>query len=354
LIVFFAGLLAVLAGSRAGIAGMSLNNALSITSLLNWAVRNGAETESLMNSVERVLFISSQTPNEASTSSAALQVAPLSSNWPSRGEIVFEDVWMSYRDGFDAVLKGVNLRIRPGERIGIVGRSGSGKSSLFRALLRLTELNDAEAMATGRISIDGENIRALELDRLRSAISVIPQDPVLFSGSLRFNLDPFNAHEDAVLWQALQRANLAAYIRSLPDGLSTRVAEGGENFSAGQRQLLCLARALVRKSRILLFDEATSSVDVETDALIQTAIRSVFQDTAATVLTIAHRLDTILDADRILVMEDGRVAEFDSPMNLLRNSSSVFAQLVAIERAQKINRVNLVNANTSTSTSLLL
>ncbi|KAJ1437218.1 hypothetical protein B484DRAFT_416639 [Ochromonadaceae sp. CCMP2298] len=402
-IVLFSSLLAVATRSRAGPAGLSLNNALGVTGLLNWAVRNAAETEALMNSVERVTYTIEQTPQEAlqyvksidafpeipgfpglsgfkvsaysepefpdsvfpavpldashhsalpmymgsatstitstSTSASTSDVNAsdatsstsdrdlLSGGWPWRGGITFEDVHMRYREDFEPVLRGVQVSIQPGERVGIVGRTGSGKSSLFRALLRLTEVD------SGRISIDGVDVGLIGLDALRSSLSVIPQDPVLFSGSIRFNLDPFRTHSDAELWAALHKSNLHRTVMSLPGGLGYEVTEGGDNFSAGQKQLLCLARALVRKSKLLLLDEATSSVDYLTDALIQQTIRSEFGD-GTTVLTIAHRLDTIMDADKILVMDAGKLGEMCTPAELLANPQSLFSQLVAAEQKQ--------------------
>jgi len=186
------------------------------------------------------------------------------------------------------------------------------------------------------VTIDGVNIANIGLDALRSSISVIPQDPVLFSGSIRMNLDPFNVHTDEALWAALQKAKLGVTVMNLPGGLSYEVTEGGDNFSLGQRQLLCLARALVRKSRILLLDEATSSVDYSTDALIQETIRNEFGDGATTVLTIAHRLETIMDADKILVMDAGVVGEYASPAELLSDPNSLFSELVAAEQRQRV------------------
>jgi ABC-type multidrug transport system fused ATPase/permease subunit len=347
-VVFFSALLAVISGSRAGAAGLSLNNALSVTSLLNWAVRNGAETESLMNSVERVFYTTTQTPSEAPSvvdninsdaykymlgKSNSNMILPssdaelLASGWPWKGGVTFTDVQMRYRSDFEPVLRGVDLHIAPGDSVGIVGRTGSGKSSLFRCLLRLTELE------SGSICIDGVDISAIGLQALRSSISIIPQDPELFSGSIRLNLDPFSQYNDEALWTVLKKSKLDKLVASLPEGLDFVVSEGGENFSIGQRQLLCLARALIRKSKLLLLDEATSSVDFETDAFIQKTIREEFKD--CTVLTIAHRLDTIMDADKILVMEGGYVGEYNSPSFLLSQERSLFTQLVKADRQEK-------------------
>eukprot|EP00981_Chlorochromonas_danica_P011662 scaffold4203_cov166-Ochromonas_danica.AAC.8 len=337
-VVLFAAVLAVLTGSRAGSTGLSLTNAMTITTLLNWAVRNAAETESLMNSVERVYFVANDTPQEEekeertpdqSVQNKHKDEELVKSGWPWKGELVFQDVVMRYREDFDPVLCGISLKVSPGERLGIVGRTGSGKSSLFRALLRLSEVED------GAILVDGVDIKTVGMHTLRSSISIIPQDPVLFTGSVRTNLDPFGVYSEEVLWTALRKAHLETFVRSLPDQLDFQVSEGGENFSQGQRQLLCLARALVRRSRILLLDEATSSVDFETDRVIQETIRSEFSDQGATVLTIAHRLRTIMDADKIVVMSNGQVREFAPPWKLLQNPDSLFSQLVSAEKREE-------------------
>lgn len=339
-VVLAAAALTITSSSRAGAAGISLNNALTVTSLLNWAVRNVADTESMMNSVERVLYISKNTRSEqpainenfnssvfVSTDSLSIRQQHLPSNdselvqagWPWQGGLMFSGVKLRYREDMDQVLKNLTLSIHPGERIGVVGRTGSGKSSIFRALLRLTEPD------SGKIYLDGVDISVVGLDVLRSGVSIIPQDPVLFSASIRANLDPFSRLSDRELWNALKKVNLMETVSSLPGGLSFVVAEGGENFSSGQRQLICLARALVRRSKLLLLDEATSSIDYDTDILIQKTIRTEFKD--CTVLTIAHRLSNILDSDRVLVMDSGEVAEFDTPQNLLKTPTSLLFRL---------------------------
>ena len=195
-------------------------------------------------------------------------------------------------------------------------RTGAGKSSLTLALFRIIE------SAGGSITIDGENIALMGLQRLRSRLTIIPQDPVLFTGSLRMNLDPFEEYGDRDIWRALEQAHLKSYVSNLPNGLRHEVTEGGDNLSVGQRQLVCLARALLRKTKVLVLDEATAAVDLETDDLIQATIRKEFAD--CTVLTIAHRLNTIMDSSRIMVLDAGKVVEFDSPENLLRKTDSIF------------------------------
>jgi len=290
----------------------------------------------MMTSVERVLYTTESTPSESPNflnytisnviKNSGLPVMPgndtqlLSSGWPWKGGIILNGLKMRYRSDFDQVLKGVSLNINPGEHIGIIGRTGSGKSSIYRALLRLTEPEN------GKIFIDGVDISRIGLDALRSGISIIPQDPVLFSGSIRSNLDPFSKLPDFDLWMALKKVNLHDTVSHLPGGLSYMISESGENFSIGQRQLICLARALLRRSKLLLLDEATSSVDFETDNLIQKTIKEEFK--SSTILIIAHRLNNVLDSDRILVMDSGRVVEFDTPQNQLKNPNSILNKLL--------------------------
>uniref|UniRef100_T1GTR9 ABC transporter domain-containing protein n=1 Tax=Megaselia scalaris TaxID=36166 RepID=T1GTR9_MEGSC len=212
--------------------------------------------------------------------------------------------------------RGINFKVNGGEKIGIVGRTGAGKSSLTLALFRIIEA------AGGKITIDGIDISILGLHALRSRLTIIPQDPVLFSGSLRRNLDPFETKKDEEIWKALELAHLKTFAKTLTAGLNHEISEGGENLSVGQRQLVCLARALLRKTKVLILDEATAAIDLETDELIQNTIRTEFKD--CTVLTIAHRLNTIMDSDRVIVLDKGEISEYASPSDLLNNEDSIF------------------------------
>ena len=238
-----------------------------------------------------------------------------SRKWPERGEIQFRDVSLVYYFGGPMVLKGLSFTVNPSEKVAIAGRTGAGKSSIVAALFRMPE-------STGEIIIDDVNINSIYIQSSRQAISVITQDPILFTGSMRMNFDPFEEYGDMELWDALEETSLKAMVKKLPWQLSEQVKEGGANFSVGERQLLCLARALLKKSRIIVMDEATANVDYKTDQLIQETIRTKFKD--CTVITIAHRLNTIIDYDRVLVLDDGRVIEFHKPENLLEIESGLF------------------------------
>lgn len=297
-----------------GDAGLILSQSLLLIGLFQYCIRMSSELENQMTSAERVLEYS-KLPSEAELKKLDGSV---DTKWPKQGSIQFKGVWLRYSPDADPVLKDLNIHIRAGEKVGIVGRTGAGKSSLISVLFRLVE-------PTGTIKIDGVDIQSLGLHDLRQKISIIPQDPSLFSGSVRMNLDPFQEYADQDIWAALEEAHLSPAIHSL-NGLDAHVTEGGSNLSVGQRQLLCMARALLKKNKILVMDEATANVDQETDEVIQRTIKTTFRDN--TVLTIAHRLNTIIDMDRVMVMDAGRVVEFDVPYLLLRDVTGVFYSMV--------------------------
>ncbi|KAF2769287.1 putative ABC transporter [Teratosphaeria nubilosa] len=310
LLVFVVGILIVT--SRFSInpstGGLVMSYILTIVQMIQFTVRQLAEVENNMNSTERLHYYGTQLEEEA-----PLHLGDVRPSWPEKGEIVFENVQMRYREGLPLVLKGLSMHVQGGERIGVVGRTGAGKSSIMSTVFRLVELSG------GSITIDGVNIATVGLHDLRSRLAIIPQDPTLFRGTIRSNLDPFDEHTDLELWNALRQADLVGAEQELGDEggrihLDTAVEDEGLNFSLGQRQLLALARALVRGSQIIVCDEATSSVDFETDQKIQRTIVRGFK--GKTLLCIAHRLKTIIGYDRILVMDQGNVAELDSPINL--------------------------------------
>ncbi|KAJ5681964.1 uncharacterized protein N7477_001904 [Penicillium maclennaniae] len=339
-LVFVTGVLVVTSRFNVSpsISGLVLSYILSIAQMLQFTVRQFAEVENDMNATERVHYYGTELEEEA-----PLQGVEVSPSWPEKGRIVFQDAQMRYRDGLPLVLKGLSMDVKGGERIGIVGRTGAGKSSIMSALFRLTELSG------GSIHIDDLNISTVGLQDLRSRLAIIPQDPALFKGTIRTNLDPFNEHSDLELWSALRRAYLIGEDTAGPDTeglpsipgtgtttpatdsdakprnrltLESPVDEEGLNFSLGQRQLMALARALVRDARIIVCDEATSSVDFETDQKIQRTMAQGFQ--GKTLLCIAHRLRTIIHYDRICVMDQGQIAEMDSPINLWNKTDGIF------------------------------
>ncbi|XP_033736227.1 multidrug resistance-associated protein 7-like [Pecten maximus] len=307
-------------GIDPGVVGLAISYILSFSGLLNGIVNCVTETEKQMVSVERVHEYIEDTPSEK------WEGLQSSSAWPAAGVISYSDVYMKYREGLPNVLKGLTFSTRSAEKVGIVGRTGSGKSSLFQTLFRTAEIS------SGDITIDGVNIQQLDLKDVRRHLAVIPQDPFLFSGTVRENLDPTSSYSDEELWGVLDRCHLRVPVDRF-GGLEGEVGEKGRHFSVGQKQLMCLARALLTKAKVLCIDEATASVDLETDKLIQETIRKEFVN--STVLTIAHRINTIMDSDRVLVMDQGQVAELDSPENLLKNPQSEFYQLVHGKRSEK-------------------
>ncbi|XP_014906070.1 ATP-binding cassette sub-family C member 4 isoform X2 [Poecilia latipinna] len=333
----------------AGSVGLALSYAVTLMGMFQWGVRQSAEVENMMTSVERVMEyteLESEAPWETKK-----RPPP---GWPSKGLVTFDTVSFSYSDDGPRVLHGLQAMFRPQEKVGIVGRTGAGKSSLVSALFRLAE-------PQGKIYIDGVVTSDLGLHDLRQKMSIIPQDPVLFTGSMRKNLDPFNQHSDEELWNALREVQLKSVVEELPGKLETVLAESGSNFSVGQRQLVCLARAILRRNRILIIDEATANVDPRTDELIQKTIRDKFRE--CTVLTIAHRLNTIIDSDRILVLDAGQIHAYDEPHVLLQDTEGIFYKMVQqtgkqeaaalLEAAKRAydsrSRSSMVNGHTDTA-----
>uniref|UniRef100_A0A8C4GV60 ATP-binding cassette, sub-family C (CFTR/MRP), member 9 n=1 Tax=Dicentrarchus labrax TaxID=13489 RepID=A0A8C4GV60_DICLA len=302
---------------RGGLVGLGLTYALTVTNYLNWVVRNLADLEVQMAAVKKVnSFLGTESENYEGSMGAS----QVPENWPQEGEIKIQDLCVRYDPMLKPVLKHVNAYIEPGQKVGICGRTGSGKSSLSLAFFNMVDIFE------GKIVIDGIDICKLPLQTLRSRLSIILQDPVLFSGSIRFNLDPERTCTDDRLWEALEIAQLKNMVKALPGGLDAVVTEGGENFSVGQRQLFCLARAFVRKSSILIMDEATASIDMATENILQKVVMTAFAD--RTVVTIAHHVSSILEAEQVLVFSSGILVESDSGPNLLAQEESLFSVLV--------------------------
>jgi ABC-type multidrug transport system fused ATPase/permease subunit len=332
-LVFTTGILVVTSrfSVSPSIGGLVLSYILSVVQMIQFTVRQLAEVENGMNAVERIQYYGTKLEEEA-----PLHTIDVRPSWPEKGEIIFDNVEMCYRKGLPLVLQGLSMHIKGGERIGIVGRTGAGKSSIMSTLFRLVEIS------SGHITIDGIDISTMGLHDLRTKLAIIPQDPTLFRGTVRSNLDPFNEHTDLELWSALRQADLVAdhqgpgatatansssdAVSPVRDpsriGLDSVVEEDGLNFSLGQRQLMALARALVRGSQIIVCDEATSSVDMETDDKIQATIATGFR--GKTLLCIAHRLRTIIGYDRICVMDKGQIAEMDTPLELWKKEDGIF------------------------------
>ena len=311
ILVFVTGILVVTSRFNVSpsIAGLVLSYILAIVQMIQFTVRQLAEVENGMNATERLNYYGTELEEEA-----PLHTIEVRKSWPESGEIVFNNVQMRYRANLPLVLNNLSMHVKGGERIGIVGRTGAGKSSIMSTLFRLVELSG------GSITIDGLDISTIGLHDLRSRLAIIPQDPTLFKGTIRSNLDPFSEHTDLELWSALRQSDLVSEDASLDDSSPGRihldgiVEDEGLNFSLGQRQLMALARALVRGSQIIVCDEATSSVDMETDERIQKTIATGFK--GKTLLCIAHRLKTIINYDRICVMDQGTIAELDTPYAL--------------------------------------
>ncbi|XP_076227568.1 putative multidrug resistance-associated protein lethal(2)03659 isoform X2 [Nomia melanderi] len=316
----------------AGDIGLVITQITSIIGILQWGMRQTAELENMMTSIERVLEYSNL-EEEPFLDSNEDQKPP--EKWPTKGLVQFKDVKLKYGPKSAYVLKNINFTIMPKEKVGVIGRTGAGKSSLISALFRL-------AYIEGEITIDDIATHTVALRDFRSKISIIPQTPVLFAGSLRRNLDPFDEYTDTVLWEALEEVELKETISEMAAGLNTKVAEEGSNFSVGQRQLLCLVRALIRNNKIMVLDEATANVDPQTDSLIQQTVRKKFMD--CTVFTIAHRLNTVMDSDKIIVMDQGSLVEFDHPYVLLQKKG-YFYDMVQKTGAAMANSLTEVAKN---------
>jgi len=345
---------------KSGSAGWGLTQSLAITGLMAWAVRNLTMLESHMMSVQRVTEITdiksergtesdgnekSQMPKEMDIAGEALKLpsklnlkaSPVSENalfsdgWPWKGGISFKNVSMKYSPSSPLVLNRVTLSVPAGSTLGVVGRTGSGKSSLLLTLFRIVEIEPE-----GTIEIDGIDIRSISMKQLRENLAIIPQDPVLFAGTLSSNLDANGKATPEDMWEALEAASpdLVRQFKAT-GGLESQITEGGSNLSQGQRQLICLARALIRKSKILVLDEATSSVDVQTDQQVQDTIRTEFVDKGVSVITVAHRLDTVLGYDKIAVLGEGKLLEYGSPSDLLQIGDGEFRRLVDADQMNK-------------------
>lgn len=310
----------------AALAGFALGFTLEYSIAVVWLLRQYAIVELSMNAVERILEYSEIAIEDQEGADAP-------AHWPAEGRLKVDDLVVSYASDLDPVLKGVSFSVEPNERVGVVGRTGAGKSSLTLALFRFLEAR------RGAVYIDGLDIGTIKLHDLRSRLAIIPQDPVLFSGTVRSNIDPFNQHDDKELREALERVHLVSSSsdeqenaddedanKNPFESLATTVSEGGSNLSQGQRQLLCLARAIVARPKIMILDEATSAVDKATDALIQRSVREEFS--SSTLIVIAHRLSTIADFDRILVLGEGRAVEFGTPRELFEREEGVFRGMV--------------------------
>jgi len=299
-----------------GLAGFIINSSIVLNFYLGGWVFLVSEAEARLTSVERMEAFASIPPEAARHTDP-----PMRAEWPAAGAVSFEDVRMRYRPDLPLALGGISFEISGGQTFGVVGRTGAGKSSVAAVLFRITEL------CGGRIVLDGVDIKGVGLYDLRSRLGIIPQDPTLFFGTMRYNLYPFGSIQDSKIWEVLALVpSLKRQVDECPQGLDTMVSEGGLNLSVGTRQLFCLCRALLRRCKVLVLDEATASLDQQTDAIIQSAVRTHFKD--STVIVVAHRLHTIIDCDQVLVIDEGRAVEQGSPAALLANKDGEFHRLV--------------------------
>ncbi|KAI8899807.1 P-loop containing nucleoside triphosphate hydrolase protein [Globomyces pollinis-pini] len=330
--VFIAGMLVVSTGVDAGFAAMAITYCFQLTTALHWMVRLHAEMEMGMNSVERLLEYTDLTQEDT------LLKNDIPDDWPQRGCIKVKQLTVRYSPELQDILHGISFEINSGEKVAVVGRTGAGKTTLSAAFFRMVPIGN------NSILIDGEDINNIDLCKLRSCLTIIPQNPVLFKGSIRSNLDPFNIYDDHVIWEVLKSVNFGESLQSnVTDLLDLNVSENGGNFSLGQKQLLCLARALLRGNKIVILDEATASVDDFTDDQIQTAIRNEFKNT--TIICIAHRLKTVIDYDKIIVLENGKLIEFGTPYDLLHNPGVGTFRSMCVETGEFDELMNSVTKN---------
>ena len=300
-----------------GEVGLIITNAMMINFALPNLVTSVTSVETNVIAVERIKKYSSLDQEGASNEDPNSEPQ---NEWPDHAEITFVNYSARYRRGLELVLHKINCTIKTGEKLCIVGRTGAGKSSVPMAIFRLFEAN------TGQIYIDNSDIAKIDLVRLRKSITIIPQDPTLFSGTIRMNLDPNNEYTDAEIWKALKSSHLEAFVKSLDYGIRHMIFQGGDNFSVGQRQLLCLTRAILQKNKILILDEATASVDIETDRLIQKTVKEEFRNN--TVINITHKIDTILDCDRVMVLDRGKIAELGAIYDLMKDENSILHSIM--------------------------
>merc|ERR1712205_22785 len=319
-IVLLASFLVIQGKVEAGLAGLTLVYALDVTKYMEHGTNMASELETKMNAVERIVEYLDK-PLESSHDTDASVALGIPVDWPKKGKLEVDNLSMRYRPGLPLVLKNLTFTVNSGEKVGICGRTGSGKSSMFVALFRIVE------PATGTVRLDGIDIRTLGLRDLRSKMAMIPQDPFMFAGSIRSNLDPFDEHQDDAVWEVLEKVGLRPMVDKSAKRLDMEVIDNGANFSLGQRQLLCMGRALLRQSRVLMMDEATASVDMDSDSLIQKTVREAFSD--CTTLTIAHRLNTIMDSDKVAFLDRGELVEYGEPDQLLKNKIGKFSALVS-------------------------
>ncbi|KAH9525654.1 ATP-binding cassette sub- C member 8 [Bulinus truncatus] len=337
LLVFISAVASLSSGlhgvSNPAFIGLCITYALMVSGQLNWIVRISTEVEMSMNAVERVLEYTDMEVEKLDTSEGTVSVPE---SWPSTGRIEFVDVTLSYASDLDPVLHNASFVIEGGQKIGICGRTGSGKSSTILSLFRMIEIVE------GTILIDSLDIKKIDLTTLRSRLAIIPQDPVLFTGTLRFNIDPNNVKSDEKLWSVLDTVQMKDSVSALPEQLDSPVTEGGDNFSVGQRQLICMARAFLRDAKIIIMDEATSSIDHDADSKIQLILHSAAQQNK-TIITIAHRISTIMNYDKVMVLEYGEVKEFGPPAQLASDEFSIFYSLLHGTQDSNLNHLDVKN-----------